>query len=116
MAKPRLTPFAKALLGLALPGVALAGPTGGQVVSGHVTIGTPDAVTTVVNQSSHTGIVNWRGFSVASDESVLFNLPSASASILNRVVGGNPSEILGHVQSNGRVFLLNPNGVLFGAG
>ncbi|HKY89557.1 MAG TPA: hypothetical protein VJM11_00905, partial [Nevskiaceae bacterium] len=64
MAKPRLTPFARALLGLALPSVALAGPTGGQVVSGNITIGVPDPLTTVVNQATNTGIVNWQTFSV----------------------------------------------------
>src|SRR5688572_21015229 len=106
MAFPRLTPFARALIGgLALPGVALAGPSGGEVVSGNITIGIPNPLTTVVDQTSHTGIVNWQSFSVGSDESVLFNLPSASSSILNRVVGGDASEILGHMQSNGRVFL-----------
>ena len=36
--------------------------------------------------------------------------------ILNRVIGGDPSKILGTLQSNGRVFLINPNGILFGAG
>lgn len=116
MIKPRLNPFARALLALALPGTAFATPTGGEVVSGDITITNPDPTTTQVDQGSHTGIINWQGFSVGSDEWVLFNLPNSSASILNRVVGGNPSEILGHIQSNGRVFLLNPNGVLFGAG
>ena len=36
--------------------------------------------------------------------------------MLNRVTGYDPSVILGHLQSNGRVFLLNPYGVVFGAG
>ncbi len=36
--------------------------------------------------------------------------------MLNRVIGQDPSAILGALQSNGRVFLLNPNGIVFGAG
>ncbi len=39
-----------------------------------------------------------------------------SSIALNRVIGTDPSVILGHLQSNGRIFLLNPNGILFGAG
>jgi large exoprotein involved in heme utilization and adhesion len=38
------------------------------------------------------------------------------SAVLNRVVGGDPSSILGTLQSNGRVFLINPNGIMFGAG
>jgi large exoprotein involved in heme utilization and adhesion len=36
--------------------------------------------------------------------------------VLNRITGQDPSVILGALQSNGKVFLINPNGVLFGAG
>src|SRR3990172_9212984 len=41
---------------------------------------------------------------------------SAASAVLNRVVGQDPSSILGALQSNGRVFLINPNGIMFGAG
>ena len=34
--------------------------------------------------------------------------------MLNRVRGQDPSVILGTLSSNGRVFLINPNGILFG--
>src|SRR6185369_1444956 len=36
------------------------------------------------------------------------------SAILNRVIGANPSDILGRLESNGRVFLVNPNGIVFG--
>ena len=45
-----------------------------------------------------------------------FAQPSARSKVLNRVVGRDPSAILGSLQSNGQVWLLNPYGVLFGAG
>jgi filamentous hemagglutinin family protein len=41
---------------------------------------------------------------------------NAASAVLNRVVGKNASAIFGALQSNGRVFLINPNGILFGAG
>lgn len=104
------------LLPLLAPGFALAGPTGGQVIAGQVSIGNPNALTTVVNQTSNTAVVNWQQFNVGGQELVQFVQPSASAAILNRIVGGNPSEILGNLSSNGRVFLINPQGLMFGAG
>src|SRR5690606_13377966 len=33
-----------------------------------------------------------------------------------RVIGQMPSEILGNLSANGQVFLINPQGVMFGAG
>ena len=44
-------------------------------------------------------------------------MPSSSSVQLDRVTGGlGPSQILGSLWSNGRVFLVNPDGMLFGAG
>ena len=67
-----------------------------------------------VTQSSQNLAINWQDFSIAANESVVFNQPNAAAIALNRVLGQNGSEILGHLQANGQVFLINPNGVLFG--
>jgi filamentous hemagglutinin family protein len=53
---------------------------------------------------------------VGKAESVRFNQPNASAITLNRVTGTERSEILGSLSANGQVFILNPNGVLFGKG
>src|SRR6185295_3353027 len=50
------------------------------------------------------------------NEVTRFVQQSQASAVLNRVVGANPSAILGSLQSNGRVFLINPNGIVFGAG
>src|SRR5262249_3567818 len=61
-------------------------------------------------------IINWQSFSIGVNEITRFVQQSASSAVLNRVATGNPSAILGALQSNGRVFLINPGGILFGAG
>jgi len=99
---------------LSLSGAALAGPTGGTVVSGQGSISTPNSSTTVVNQSSQQLSLNWNTFNVASNESVQFRQPSSSAIAFNRILDQNPSQIFGHVQGNGQVVLVNPNGFLIG--
>ncbi len=69
-----------------------------------------------VRQSSDKAIIDWRGFSIGVDETTRFHQPSASSLTLNRVTGGDPSAILGRLQANGQIMLVNPNGVLFGPG
>ncbi len=86
-------------------------PTGGNVASGAVTL-RQDASTLRVNQTSDQAIVNWNTFNIGRDAAVQFVQPGASSTILNRVASG-PSDIAGKLTSNGRVYLLNPNGVLF---
>ncbi|MGE0484554.1 MAG: filamentous hemagglutinin N-terminal domain-containing protein [Gammaproteobacteria bacterium] len=61
-------------------------------------------------------IVDWRQFSIAAGESTHFAQPAADSAVLNRVTGGDPSAILGRLSSNGRVFLVNPQGIVFGPG
>jgi filamentous hemagglutinin family protein len=95
-------------------GGAVAGPSGQQVVTGQVTVTRPDVLSTVINQASQSAIVNWQQFSVAANEKVDIRQPNASSVLLNRVIGNNPSEIYGRLSANGKVFLVNPNGVLFG--
>lgn len=99
-----------------IPGLALAGPSGENVVAGGAIVSRPNATHTQVDQSTARAVVNWSTFSVDSDEYVVFNQPGATASILNRVVGGNQSQIFGQIDANGRVFLVNPQGVYFAPG
>ena len=61
-------------------------------------------------------IINWQGFSVKADELTRFIQQNAQSAVLNRVTGQEQSAILGQLQSNGRVYLINPNGITVGAG
>ncbi len=94
---------------------AMAGPTGGQVSAGAGAIAQA-GLSTTITQTSQNLAINWQNFSIAANEAVRFNQPNASAIALNRVTSQNPSVILGSLSANGNVFVLNPNGVLFGAG
>ncbi len=96
------------------PGAPLANPSGHQVVNGLATFDRQGNVLTVTNSPG--AIINWQSFSIGAGEVTRFIQQSADSCVLNRVVGQDPSQILGSLQSNGRVFLVNPNGILFGAG
>ncbi|MDO8277235.1 MAG: filamentous hemagglutinin N-terminal domain-containing protein, partial [Burkholderiaceae bacterium] len=88
-------------------------PVGGVVAAGNAAIsGGAGAMT--VQQTSARAVINWQGFSIGNGESVRFVQPDSSAVALNRVLGSDPSNILGSLSANGRVFLVNPNGILFG--
>ena len=94
-------------------GRALAQPVGASVVAGQAQISTSGA-TTLISQSTNKAIINWQDFSVGAGAAVQFNQPNAASITLNRVTGANISNIEGAVRANGQVWLLNPNGVLFG--
>jgi filamentous hemagglutinin family protein len=109
-----LTSMAAALM-LGYGSLALAGPTGGTVVAGQAQVnGTSGA--TVVNQASQNAVINWSTFNVGKGESVQFVQPNSNAVALNRVLGSDATTILGNVSANGKVFIVNPNGILFGQG
>ncbi len=93
---------------------AQANPADGNVVSGQASFNTSGNTLTVTNTPGT--IIHWQDFSIQQNEITRFAQQSASSAVLNRVVGGNTSQILGSLQSNGRVFLVNPNGIIFGAG
>jgi filamentous hemagglutinin family protein len=94
---------------------AAANPTNPSVVNGTATITNPNANTLQITNSPG-AIINWQGFSINAGEITQFLQSSPASAILNRVTGTDPSQILGTLQSNGRVFLINPNGIVFGAG
>jgi len=102
-----------AVLVVYLPFQVHANPTGPTLVSGSALISNPSAnVMQVVNTPGT--IINWNDFSIAGGETTRFVQLNAASAILNRVTGGDPSSLLGRLESNGRVFLVNPNGIVFG--
>ncbi len=101
--------------GLLVVGAAFANPTGPDVVHGSARLTHPGPGALHVTTSPDT-IINWRGFSIDRDEVTRFIQQTASSAVLNRVTGADPSAILGRLLSNGRVFLVNPHGIVFGEG
>ena len=109
-----LTSMAAALM-LGYGSLALAGPTGGTVVAGQANIGGAPG-STVINQGSQNAVINWANFNINKGESVQFVQPNSNAVALNRVLGNDGTTILGNLSANGKVFIVNPNGILFGQG
>ena len=87
-------------------------PTGASVQSGNVKISGKNTNHLVIDQSTNKSIINWNSFSIHDQGRVDFNMPSSMSSSLNRVTGSTPSSIAGQLNSNGKVMLINPNGVV----
>jgi filamentous hemagglutinin family protein len=94
---------------------AHAEPKGGHVVGGAATIQGQGTSSVTINQSTPGLIINWQSFNIGVGEAARFNQPGTSSVALNRVTGDkSPSSILGTLSANGRVFLVNPEGFIFG--
>ncbi|HAT31696.1 MAG TPA: hypothetical protein DCW29_12835, partial [Janthinobacterium sp.] len=100
---------------LAFGAPALALPTGAVVTAGKAGV-VAGAGQMTVTQGSQNVALNWNSFNIGQGEAVTFVQPNANAVALNRVLGFDPSSILGNLTANGKVFLVNPNGILFGKG
>jgi filamentous hemagglutinin family protein len=92
-----------------------AGPSGGLVTAGSATVSQSGGTTTIA-QSSQNLSLNWQSFNIGAQQTVDFLQPDAAAIAVNRILGSSGSVILGHLNANGQVYLINPNGVLFGRG
>ncbi|ELQ3685616.1 filamentous hemagglutinin N-terminal domain-containing protein [Salmonella enterica] len=112
-----LTPVAllTGLIAGLLPAMALAAdlPTGGQIVGGQGSISTSGNQMTIHQQTQNMA-TNWHSFDIGKNNTVQFVQPNSSSVALNRVTGASGSQIMGTLKANGQVFILNPNGVLFG--
>ncbi len=111
--KSRLSRITLAVSTALLSVSANANPVGPQVAHGQAQFLATPGELAVTNTPG--AIINWRGFSIARDEIARFIQQGANSAVLNRVLGSDPSAIFGQLLSNGRVFLINPNGIVFGA-
>ena len=110
--------FPHKLMALALASCFSAGasgnPVGPAVAIGNASVQRAGNTLNITNTPGT--VINWQGFSIGANEVTRFIQSGPESAVLNRVIGGDPSNILGQLLSNGRVFLLNPNGVFIGGG
>src|SRR3954452_138381 len=103
-----------ALLPLGI-GYAFAGPQGPVVVGGSANISNPGTANVTIQQNSQSAIINWRTFNIGAGETTTFQQPNSNSVALNRVTGGEgPSQIFGSLNANGKVFIVNRDGIFFG--
>ncbi len=71
-----------------------------------------------IQQTQQKAILNWQTFNVGSNTTVDFNQGASNWTVLNRITDPNmqPSQILGQVKAVGGVYVINPNGIIFGGG
>jgi len=91
-------------------------PTG--AVSGSATYQRDgnNLLVTTTNGAGNRSVLNWQTFNVPSGSTTWFQQPDAASTSINRVTGGVRSDIFGTLGSNGRLVLVNPSGIAFGAG
>jgi trimeric autotransporter adhesin len=102
-----------ALLQLSISsGLVHALPAGAEQQFGQATI-QHNGQQMVIQQATPKSIIHWQSFGIAADESLHLIQP-AQGMALYRVIGNDASRIYGQLNATGRLFLINPNGILFG--
>ena len=67
-----------------------------------------------ITQSTSDATLNWSSFNIGAGGTVQFAQPTANSIALNRIFQQSPSSIFGQLTANGQIYLVNPNGFLFG--
>jgi len=93
---------------------AFCNPEGFQLVLGEAAPPSIDATGSFIIESGKNAVIQWDSFSIGELERVRFSQTDSHSVVLNRVMGGSRSALLGSLDSNGQVLLINPNGVLIG--
>jgi filamentous hemagglutinin family protein len=91
-------------------------PSNPTTTSGQATVQQTTPTQMDIKQSTPRAGLDWTSFSIAAGERVVVSQPGRDAILLNRVIGNDPSQIFGSLQSNGQVWLINPRGIVFGVG
>ncbi|WP_181705366.1 beta strand repeat-containing protein [Chthonobacter rhizosphaerae] len=93
------------------PAFAQQVPQGGSLAAGSASIASSAENAMTITQTSSNAVLNWQSFSIGQGASVTVAQPSSSSALVNRVTGGATSTIAGRLAANGRVYLINPNGI-----
>ncbi len=103
------------ILSLLLPGKSSldALPEDPQVVEGEASFHAVDEQTLHINASDRS-IIQYESFNIGENETVQFFLPDSQASSLNRILRNGASDIAGNLLANGKILLVNSNGIQFG--
>lgn len=111
-----LKPLSAMLLSLgvtSIPQSVLAsGLQGMDVVHGTATMQV-DGNKTIIRNSVD-AIINWKQFNINQNEMVQFLQENNNSAVFNRVTSNQISQLKGILDSNGQVFLINPNGITIG--
>ncbi|NRB38753.1 MAG: filamentous hemagglutinin N-terminal domain-containing protein [Pseudomonadales bacterium] len=102
-----------ATLCVAHPQFSQAAPAGGDIIAGSGSIDTTGNQT-VIQQHDMKMAIDWDSFDISADEQVRFIQPNTNAVALNRIADNKQSLILGQLDANGHLFLINSRGIVFG--
>lgn len=89
--------------------VGAKGPTQSQGADGRTSV--------IVDQTQEKAILTWDTFNVGRETDLTFNHHGNNSWMtLNRVndPNANPTQILGSIKADGSIYVINPNGVIFG--
>ena len=74
-----------------------------------------------IQQTQQQALLNWNTFNVGKDTTVKFDQSAGGVDVgtwiaFNKITDptGNPTQILGSIQAQGQVYIINQNGIIFG--
>lgn len=77
--------------------------------------------TVTIKQTTQQALLNWQTFNVGKGTTLTFDQSAGGANTsqwiaFNKVSDptGNPTQILGSIKADGQVYVINPNGIIFG--
>ena len=87
-------------------------PFNSNVISGQVAVTQSNSVMSIY-QSTDRAAIDWQSFNIGSLATVNVLQPTGNSILLNQVLSSNPTQIFGHLNSNGQLFITNSNGIYF---
>ncbi len=108
-----LLAFFTAVLAVPPSSLQAALPSGLEVSHGDIRL-SGDGALLNIHQLTPQAIANWQSFSIDANSVVNIQQLDENSVLLNRVMGADPSSLMGQLSANGRVYLINPNGIVVG--